>query len=55
MTLKWWGVFQEYGGLGKEDISETVISLEVVLFLPQPGNVYKTLPEAHIEGVEVIP
>lgn len=41
--------------MGKEHISEMVISLEVVLFLLQAGNVYKTLPRAHTESVKVIP
>lgn len=34
---------------GKKDISEIEISLEVVLVLPQAGNVYKTPPKADTE------
>lgn len=32
-----------------------VISLEVVLSLPQAENVYKTPPEAHMERADIIP
>lgn len=40
---------------GKKYISEIEISLEVVLVLPQAGNVYKTPPKADTESMEVIP